>query len=143
MASRSVKPGMSPITRPPLKPWRMPRESFLVNRIRSVGYAFKGLYLLLRTEASIKIQGFIALFMAALGLYLEISATEWMVQLLAVGMVMGVEGVNTAIERLADYIQPAKDAKIGLIKDISAGAVMIVSIVACIVGLIIYVPKFI
>ena len=121
----------------------MPRESFLVNRIRSVGYAFKGLYLLLRTEASIKIQGFIALFMAALGLYLEISATEWMVQLLAVGMVMGVEGVNTAIERLADYIQPAKDAKIGLIKDISAGAVMIVSIVACIVGLIIYVPKFI
>jgi len=113
-----------------------------MNRIRSVGYAFKGMYVLLRTEASIKIQFFIALFMAGLGFYFEISAMEWMVQLLAVGMVMGVEGVNTAIEKLADYIQPAKDVRIGVIKDISAGAVMIVSVVACIVGLIIYVPKF-
>lgn len=121
----------------------MPRESFLMNRFRSVGYALKGMYVLLRTEASIKVQFFIALIMAALGFYLEISAVEWMVQLMAVGLVMGVEGVNTAIEKLADYIQPAKDAKIGLIKDISAGAVMIVSVVACIVGLIIYVPKFI
>ena len=114
-----------------------------MNRIRSVGYAFKGLYVLLKTEASIKIQFFIALFMAGLGFYLEISAVEWMLQLLAVGMVMGVEGVNTAIEKLADYVQPAKDPKIGLLKDISAGAVMIVSMVACIVGLIIYVPKFV
>lgn len=121
----------------------MPRETFLKDRIRSIGYAFRGLYVLLRTEASIQIQFFIALIMAAAGFYFDISATEWIVQLLAIGTVMGTEGVNTCIEKLADYIQPNKDPKIGLIKDISAGAVMIVALMACAIGLVIYIPKLI
>ena len=121
----------------------MPEESFLKNRIRSVGYAFKGMFLLLWTESSIKIQFVIALVVTAAGFYFEISRTEWALQLISIGLVMGVEGVNTAIEKLSDYVQPKKDPKIGLIKDISAGAVMIVSIISSIVGLIIYVPKII
>ena len=121
----------------------MPKESFLKNRIRSVGYAFKGMFLLLWTESSIKIQFVIALVVTAAGFYFEISSTEWALQLIAIGMVMGTEGVNTAIEKLSDYIQPEEDPRIGLIKDISAGAVMIVSIISSIVGLIIYVPKII
>ncbi len=121
----------------------MPKESFFVNRIKSIGFAFKGLFLLLRTEASIKIQFVIALIMTGAGFYFEISNIEWMVQLLAIGMVMGIEGLNTAVEKLSDYVQPNADPKIGFIKDISAGAVMVVSIVASIVGLIIYVPKMI
>ena len=119
----------------------MPRESFLVNRIKSVGFALKGMFLLLRTESSIKIQFVIAILVTIAGFYFNISPTEWTVQLLAIGLVMGIEGANTAIEKLADYIQPEYDEKIGLIKDISAGAVMIVSILASIVGFIIYVPK--
>lgn len=119
----------------------MPRESFLKNRIRSVGFALRGMILLLRTEPSIKIQFFIALVVTAAGFYFQISSTEWILQLFAIGLVMGIEGVNTAIEKLSDYIQPKNDPKIGLIKDISAGAVMIVSIVAGIIGLIIYIPK--
>ncbi|MER3373201.1 MAG: diacylglycerol kinase family protein [Allomuricauda sp.] len=119
----------------------MPRESFLKNRIRSVGFALRGMILLLRTEPSIKIQFFIALVVTAAGFYFQISSTEWILQLFAIGLVMGIEGVNTAIEKLSDYIQPKNDPKIGLIKDISAGAVMIVSIVASIIGLIIYMPK--
>lgn len=119
----------------------MPKESFFINRIKSVGFALKGMFLLLKTEASIKIQFFIALVVTAAGFYFDISTTEWIIQLIAIGMVMGVEGVNTAIEKLADYVQPEHDEKIGLIKDISAGAVMIVSILTGIVGCIIYIPK--
>ncbi len=121
----------------------MPKESFFKNRVRSVGFAFKGLFLLLRTESSIKIQFVIALLVTGAGFYFEISTTEWILQLFAIGMVMGIEGVNTAIEKLSDYIQPKEDPKIGFIKDISAGAVMIVSIIASIIGLIIYVPKLV
>ncbi|MDF0717317.1 diacylglycerol kinase family protein [Muricauda sp. 334s03] len=119
----------------------MPKESFLQNRIKSVGYALKGMFLLLRTEPSIKIQFVIALAVTSLGFYFNISNTEWILQLLSIGLVMGVEGLNTAIEKICDYIQPDLDPKIGLIKDISAGAVMIVSVLASIVGLIIYIPK--
>ena len=106
-----------------------------------MGYALKGMLLLLRTESSIKIQVVIAVIVTAFGFYFQISTTEWILQLLAIGLVMGVEGLNTAIEKICDYIQPNRDPKIGVIKDISAGAVMIVSVIASIIGLIIYVPK--
>lgn len=119
----------------------MPKESFLVNRIKSVGFAIRGAILLIRTEASIKIQVFIALVLCALGFYLDISATEWIMQLFAIALVLGIEGMNTAVEKLSDYVQPEFDKKIGTIKDISAGAVMLVSILAAIIGCIIYVPK--
>jgi len=119
----------------------MPKESFLVNRIKSVGFALKGALLLIRTEASIKIQIFIALVMTAAGFYFEISSIEWILQIFAIAMVLGIEGLNTAIEKISDYIQPEFDLKIGFIKDISAGAVMLVSVAAVIIGLIIYLPK--
>ncbi|MBD0849707.1 diacylglycerol kinase [Maribacter arenosus] len=119
----------------------MPKESFLQNRIRGVGFALKGALLLIKTEASIKAQVFIAMVATAAGFYFDITTTEWMFQIFAIGLVLGVEGLNTAIEKLADFVHPDFDAKIGFIKDISAGAVMLVSITACIVGLIIYIPK--
>ncbi|GMN09022.1 diacylglycerol kinase family protein [Croceitalea sp. MTPC9] len=119
----------------------MSKESFLRNRVKSVGFALKGMFLLLRTEASIKVQFVIALITASAGFYFEISNTEWILQCLAIGMVMGIEGMNTAVEKLSDFVQPNHDDKIGFIKDVSAGAVMIVSILAAIVGLLIYIPK--
>lgn len=119
----------------------MPKESFFINRIKSVGFALKGMFLLIRTEASIKVQFVIALITAAAGFYFEISTTEWILQCLAIGLVMGIEGMNTAVEKLSDFVQPEFDKKIGFIKDVSAGAVMIVSILASIIGLLIYIPK--
>ncbi|HCO85636.1 MAG TPA: diacylglycerol kinase, partial [Arenibacter sp.] len=58
-----------------------------------------------------------------------------------IGLVLGIEGLNTAVEKIADFVQPEFDEKIGFIKDVSAGAVMLVSIAASIIGLIIYIPK--
>lgn len=119
----------------------MPKESFLQNRIRGVGFALKGALLLIKTEASIKTQVFIAMVVTAGGFYFDITATEWMFQICAIGLVLGIEGLNTAIERLSDFVHPDFNDKIGFIKDISAGAVMLVSIAASIIGLIIYLPK--
>ena len=119
----------------------MPKESFFKNRIKSIGFALKGMFLLLKTEASIKIQFAIALLVTIAGLYFKISITEWMLQFFAIGLVMGMEGMNTAIEKLSDFVQPNHDKKIGFIKDISAGAVMIVAIISSIIGLLIYIPK--
>ena len=115
----------------------------LVDRIKGVGYAFRGAWLLVRTESSIQVQVVIAIIMTVAGFYFEISPTEWILQIFAIALVLGIEGVNTAVEKMSDYIQPEFDEKIGFIKDISAGAVMLVSLAASIVGLIIYLPKII
>ena len=119
----------------------MPKDSFFANRVKSVGIALKGLFLLVRTEASIQIQLVIAILVTIAGFYFNISSMEWALQCLCIGLVMGIEGVNTAIEKLSDFVQPDHDPKIGMIKDISAGAVMLVALMAVVVGLIIYVPK--
>lgn len=121
----------------------MPSKNFLIDRIHSIGFAFRGAILLIRTEASIKVQVCIGILMTAAGFFFEISATEWTIQILAIALVLGTEGMNTAIEKLSDFVQPDHDPKIGFIKDVSAGAVMLVSIAACIVGLIIYMPKIV
>ncbi len=117
------------------------KESFLVNRIKSVGYAFKGAILLLKTEASIKIQFTLAILVTIAGFFFNISLNEWIIQLLAIGLVMSIEGLNTAIEEIANFIHPEHHSKIGLIKDIAAGAVFIASLFAIAIGLIIYIPK--
>ncbi|WP_166964088.1 diacylglycerol kinase family protein [Yeosuana marina] len=119
------------------------KESFFINRLKSIGFAFKGVVCLLKTETNIKIQIAISVFVTAMGFYFNISNIEWMLQFLVIGLVMGTEGINTAIEKMADFIHPEKHNKIGLIKDIAAGAVLITSLTAIIIGLIIYIPKII
>ena len=118
------------------------KENFIINRLKSIGFAFKGALYLLKTEASMQIQFTIAIILTAFGFYFDISIIEWIVQTLAIGLVMSIEGINTAIEEVADFIHPENHKKIGLIKDIAAGAVFIASFFAIVVGLIIYIPKF-
>lgn len=121
----------------------MAKKSFFEDRVQGVKIAFRGAWMLIWSESSIKIQVFIALLVTAAGFYYEISLTEWMIQTLAIGLVLGVEGINTAVEKLADVVQPDYDPRIGFLKDISAGAVMLVSLAAAIVGLLIYLPRLI
>lgn len=117
------------------------KDSLLVNRLKSVGWAFKGALLLLRTEASIQIQFVVAILVTIAGFYFDISRTEWLFQVAMIGLVMSIEGVNTSIEYIADFIHPELHASIGRIKDVAAGAVFIASIAAVIVASIIYYPK--
>lgn len=116
-------------------------ESFLINRIKSVKYAVNGAIHLLKTEGSIQIQLSIALIMTVIGFFFDLSASEWIAQFLAMGLVITAESLNTAIEKLADFIHPDYHIKIGIIKDISAGAAVFAAIVAMIIGGIIYLPK--
>ncbi len=115
-------------------------SKFIAGRLRGCGYAFKGAILLLKTEPSIQVQTGIAVLMTGLGYYFNITSTEWILQVFAIGLVMSIEGLNTTIEAIADFIHPDFHDKIGFIKDVSAGAVFIAAITAMIIGLIIYIP---
>ncbi|CAM3474539.1 diacylglycerol kinase [Aequorivita lipolytica] len=116
-------------------------DSFLGKRLKGCGYALKGALLLLRNEASIQVQAAIAVIMTFAGFYFEISTTEWMFQIFAIGLVLSIEGLNTAAEEIADFVHPDFHNKIGFIKDIAAGAVFFAAITAVIIGCIIYIPK--
>jgi diacylglycerol kinase (ATP) len=120
-----------------------PKDSFFRGRIRSLRFALRGAWLLVTTEHSIMVQFSIGILVSILGFIMQISAQEWMFQLLAIGMVLVAESLNTGIEKLSDFVHPDYHKKIGFIKDISAGAATFAAFIAVIIGLIIYLPKFI
>lgn len=113
---------------------------FITGRIKGGGYAIKGAWLLLKHEPSIQVQFVLAILVTIAGFYFDITATEWILQFLAIGLVMCTEGLNTAVENIADFVHPDFHVKIGRIKDVAAGAVFFAALIAVIIGLIIYLP---
>ncbi|MGB0884115.1 MAG: diacylglycerol kinase family protein [Flavobacteriales bacterium] len=114
---------------------------FLKGRLLGAKYALAGAWFLIRTEASIQVQTTCAVVVIIAGFYYDISSTEWMIQTLAIALVLAAEGLNTAIEAIADYIQPNHDKKIGIIKDVAAGAVTFAAVSALAIACWIYFPK--
>ena len=114
----------------------------LAERIRSFGYAGSGLKWLLH-EHNTWIHLVATLCVVIVGLWVSLSLTEWAIAIILVGGVWIAEALNTAIERLCDYVMPQHHPAIGHIKDIAAAAVLIAAIVAVAGGLCIFVPAII
>jgi diacylglycerol kinase (ATP) len=115
-------------------------KTFLTGRFKSMGFALKGAIKLITTEHSVMVQSSIGVLMIIAGFYFHISHEEWLIQTLAIGLVLGIEGLNTAVEKVADFIHPEYHERIGFIKDIAAGAVFFAAITAIAIGCIIYIP---
>ena len=117
------------------------QDSFLKGRLRSFHYAFRGIWILVRTEHSIIVQLGVAILMTFAGFWLNISSIEWIAQILAIGLVLVSESLNTAIEKMCDFVHPEFSDRIGRIKDIAAGGVIFAAITAIAIGFVIYLPK--
>ena len=111
------------------------------KRIRSFGYAGRGIRIVFGTEANMKIHITIAVLVIVCGFGFSISLIEWMLCLLCVGLVFSAEMINTAIENVVDLASPKLHPLAGKAKDIASGAVLICAIISVIIGLLIFVPK--
>jgi diacylglycerol kinase (ATP) len=110
----------------------------LKARIRSFGFALKGLKVFIRDEANAKIQLFAAFLAVVFGIAFEISSLEWLMVSLAISIVIILEIINSAIEGLVDLVQPEFDPRAGKIKDLAAASVLVGAIFAALVGLIVF-----
>lgn len=118
-----------------------PREPFsFASRIRSFGYAFSGLGFAFRTQHNFRIQLLAAIACVTLGALLRISMDDWRWIVLAIVMVLTAELLNTAIEHLCDVVQPERHASVKAAKDVAAGAVLVTSIGAAVIGAIVFWP---
>ncbi len=107
---------------------------------KSFSYAFRGLFKTLREEQNLQIQSLVAFVVLASGWYLKIEKGEWLILILVIGLVILMELINSAVERVTDILKPRLDNYVKEIKDIMAAVVMFASIMAVIVGLIIFMP---
>jgi diacylglycerol kinase len=107
-------------------------KSFQVA-VQGIVFAWEGRNFRLQVSAAISA--------VLLALLLEISTVEWIIILFCIGLVLSLEIMNTSIEKLCDFVQPELDPRIKVIKDLSAGAVLIVAIASAIIGAIIFLPR--
>jgi diacylglycerol kinase len=112
------------------------------KRIQSFGYAFRGIKTVFLSEANMKIHSFITVLVIFCGFYFNISITEWIFCLLCVAIVTGAEMINTSIENVVDLASPELHPLAGKAKDIAAGAVLVCALISVIIGLLIFIPKF-
>lgn len=115
----------------------------IIARIRSSNHALRGLGVLIRTTHNFWGHLFFAVLAFYLAIILKISEIEWMFLVFSIGLVFVVEALNTAFEIDIDLTSPDYNPYARDIKDVSAAAVLISVIVACIIGLIIFMPKII
>ena len=111
------------------------------KRIESFKHAIRGIRMVLSSEKNMQIHLIFVILVVFFGLLFCISPVEWMICLLAFGLVMGAEMINTAIETVVDLVSPDYHELAGKAKDIAAGAVLITSVFAASVGLVIFVPR--
>lgn len=113
----------------------------ITERIRSTNHAWRGIGILLRTTHNAWVHIFFGFFAVYLGFTLNISPVEWAIIILAIGLVVVAEAFNTAIEIDIDLTSPDYHPYARDTKDMASGAVLLMTIVAGIVGLIIFGPK--
>jgi len=111
------------------------------KRLQSFVYAGRGIRMVFSSEANMKIHLFIAVFVVMGGFIFRISVSEWIACLLCIGLVFGMEMLNTALEHVVDLASPGHHQLAGKAKDAAAGAVLICALISVVVGVLIFTPK--
>lgn len=114
---------------------------YFKKRLLSFKYALRGIYLLFSEQANAKIHLSVSIVVIITALILKLNTIEFCLILFCIVMVIAAEAFNSALEYLADRVEPNKDPLIEKSKDLAAAAVLICSIGAAVVGLIIFLPK--
>lgn len=97
---------------------------------------------MLKSEKNFQLEVFALLINLFLIVYFKLNASDAALILLVCFLVLIAETINTAIEKICDFVEPNFDKKIGLVKDIAAGAVILATLLSILVGILVYSKYF-
>lgn len=124
-----------------MKPRYSLRHSLSPRRFyQSLMHALRGVQRLFSSTPNAAIHLIFTIAVIVSGILLGISAMEWCLLLLCIGAVCALEALNTALESLADRVSRDYSPLIRDAKDLAAGAVLIMSVISALIGLIIFLP---
>ncbi len=110
---------------------------------QSFGFAIQGFRIAWRGERNLKIMVGFAVFALACGFLLQLSAVEWALIILSIGIVLMAELVNTAIETIVDLVSPEYHPLAGKAKDVAAAAVWVLSSLVAVMGLVVFISRLV
>ena len=106
-------------------------------------FAWNGIKICFISETNFKIHVLFTIIAIALGIGLHISILEWAAIIFCIALVLTIEMMNTALEKLCDVLQKEFHPTIKKVKDIAAGAVLVTAVCSLIIGIVIFLPKII
>lgn len=108
---------------------------------KSFGYAFEGIWTVVKKERNMKIHCLAVVVVIAAGLFLQLPLYKWCICFLLFGLILALELVNTAVEAVVDLVTEEKKPLAKLAKDAAAGAVLIAAIMAVVIAALMFVPE--
>lgn len=110
--------------------------------LKSLGFAFEGIFHGLKMERHLKFHLLATIVVISAGLFTGLTAIEWFLVIILIGGMLSLELMNSAVERIVDLITSEKHVLAKQAKDLAAGAVLIYAIVSAVIGLMIFLPKW-
>lgn len=107
---------------------------------KSFKYAFNGLKYVYKSEQNFRIQILVALVIIIFGLFFGIRVQEWIVVLMLIALILILEILNTVLETFIDILKPKIHHYVQIVKDLMAGMVLLASLIAIVVGVLIFYP---
>lgn len=111
------------------------------SQLSSFRLAILGILTAIKQERNVKIHLVITILVIVLGLLNDLAKQEWMFIAVCIGLVISLELINTAIERVVDLVTSEYHPLAKEAKDIAAGAVFVAAILSIVIGGIIFIPK--
>lgn len=111
-----------------------------VNFRTALGNAIAGLKYMLRTQRNARIHLAATVIVIAVGFWLELSITDWILIVIAIGLVWVAEMFNTALECFFDLVEPKENKIVRAGKDTSAAAVFLTSLLSALIGILVFGP---
>lgn len=105
---------------------------------KSLLFSIKGIIWMMKSERNFQLEVFALIINLFLIVYFKLNSTDVALILLVCFLVLIAETINTAIEKICDFVEPHFNEKIGLIKDISAGAVILATLLSLVIGTLVY-----
>ena len=118
-----------------------PAKFSIAKRLKSFTFAFNGLKILFKEQYNARIHLLAIVVVVIAGAWFKLTASEWIAITFAIGLVIAMEIINTAIEQIADFMTTEQNPKIKKIKDLASAGVLVSAITAVIIALLVFIPK--
>ncbi len=115
----------------------------MMKVLKSFVYAWRGIKYCFKKEVNFRVHVLACIVAVAAGSFFSISSTEWLFVIACCTLVLAMEMLNTAIEKMCNIISKEFHPAIKFIKDVSAGAVLVCAIGSVVAGAIIFIPKIV
>lgn len=97
----------------------------------------------MKSERNFRLHLLAAIIVIIAGFVVELTRIEWLFTVVAIGSVLAAESLNSAVEKMLDYLNPDVHPQAKIVKDVAAGAVLLTAVMAAIIGVIVFLPNIV